>query len=351
MIKNGGKILGKTNIFLSYCRADGKIADNIFNYFKDKRDLELHMDVIDLGAWRSIKEYMQSIVDMDYVILLISDSYLKSEYCMYEVLEVMRDRKYREKIFPAVTNLDIYSPFSKIDYVKFWEEKFKKFSRKISEIELQNQGSLNRDLKRYQDIASTIAEFLEVVSDMNNPNIADVNIQIEEKMKEIRVLGLNHKQSVNLFAQLGISQKKFIGKPTDLEINQFIKESYEQIINLFSALCVQCDESYENIQVQVERVDAKTVIFRFYIAGNLVRGLKIFLSSFLGRHETIGVADATTWFGSGNNSWNGMYEAKVVEGELKLYATMSMYNRDQAMTCQEVVADIWKNYVQMYLER
>lgn len=53
---------------------------------------------------------MQSIVNMDYVVFLISDSYLKSANCMYEVLEVMKDKNYKEKIFPAVTCSEIYSP-------------------------------------------------------------------------------------------------------------------------------------------------------------------------------------------------------------------------------------------------
>ena len=39
---------------------------------------------------------------MDYTILLISDAYLKSSNCMYEVFEVMRDRRYKDKTFLAV---------------------------------------------------------------------------------------------------------------------------------------------------------------------------------------------------------------------------------------------------------
>ena len=92
----------KKNLFLSYCWKDSNEADKIYDFFKSSRNIELHRDTIDIGKWESIKEYMQSISDMDYTILLISDVYLKSANCMYEVLEVMRDRNYRDKIFPAV---------------------------------------------------------------------------------------------------------------------------------------------------------------------------------------------------------------------------------------------------------
>ena len=100
----------RTNIFLSYCWNDINEANKIYGYFKNSQNIELHRDTIDIGRWGSIKEYMQSISNMDYAILLISDSYLKSVNCMYEVLEVMQDRNYRDKIFPAVIYSGIYSP-------------------------------------------------------------------------------------------------------------------------------------------------------------------------------------------------------------------------------------------------
>ena len=68
-----GEKVKKVNIFLSYCRYDNKVADDIYDYFKYKRGIELHRDIIKIETWNSIKEYMQSIVNRDYVILIISD--------------------------------------------------------------------------------------------------------------------------------------------------------------------------------------------------------------------------------------------------------------------------------------
>lgn len=170
------------DIFLSYCWNDNMVADNICDYFLKNKNIHLHRDVIDIESWDSIKKYMQSISSMDYIILIISDSYLKSGNCMYEVLEVMRDRAYRDKIFPAVINSEIYNPITRIEYVKYWQEQFKKMQEALFGIDVQNIGNLNYDLKRCQDISSNIAEFLEVVSDMNNPAIKDVSLRIEEKL-------------------------------------------------------------------------------------------------------------------------------------------------------------------------
>lgn len=175
-------------LFLSYCHKDEKIADQIENYFYHSYGIELHRDKIDIGIWQSIKEYMNSISDMDYVILLISDTYLKSENCMYEVLETMRDREYKNKIFPAVINTEIYNPEVRANYVLYWQEKFEELKNKLQRISVQNIGKLGENLKRRQNISANIADFLECVSDMNNPSVEDVCTAVESKLKENKIL-------------------------------------------------------------------------------------------------------------------------------------------------------------------
>lgn len=344
----------RTNIFLSYCWNDSSEADRIYDYFKSSQNIELHRDTINIKKWGSIKEYMQSIGNMDYTILLISDSYLKSANCMYEVLEVMRDRSYKDKIFPAVIYSGIYSPVTRAKYVKHWQDEFSELESTLKEINVQNLGRLNEDLKRRQDISSNIAEFLDVVSDMNNPNIEDVCVVIEEKLSQKGFLENNQIKADNtndLFATLGITKTKYSSEPTDLKINQFVKDSFNQVIKLLSQLCQQYQTQNAWIQVQIEQVDTRTVIYQFYKNGQLARGLKLFLNSmFGGGRENIGLSDNIMSFSSGN-SWNGMYDAKFIDGELKLYATMSLMNSHKAMTAEEVVADIWEHYIQMYLER
>ncbi len=53
---------------------------------------------------------MKSIRNQDYVILIISDYYLKSKNCMFEVTEIMKEQEYKDRIFPAVVEHGIYDP-------------------------------------------------------------------------------------------------------------------------------------------------------------------------------------------------------------------------------------------------
>lgn len=175
----------KKEIFLSYCHADIGRAIDIYEHLKEKLDINLHMDRIDIGKWGNIREYMQSISKMDYVILLISKQYLKSPNCMYEVLEVLRDRNFSNKIFPAVIETSIYKTEGRIKYVKFWEEEYKKLKKSLEGIEVENTGVLVRDLNIRNNIASNMAEFLDTIAYMNNPEIGALKYIIEEKIKEI----------------------------------------------------------------------------------------------------------------------------------------------------------------------
>ena len=175
-------------MFISYCWQDDKIAADIFAYLNNVTNIHIHRDTIDIKKWDSIRAYMNNIENMDYIILLISDAYLRSRNCMYEVLEVMRDRKYKNKIFPVVVSKEIYNPTVVANYVKYWQDQQQQLEDTLSSLRIQNLGNLNQDLKIIQDIAANTADFLYLVSDMNNPEIAEINVEITKKLEEWGVI-------------------------------------------------------------------------------------------------------------------------------------------------------------------
>ena len=178
----------KVEIFLSYCWQDEEIAADIYSHLSGIKNVIVHKDTIDIKRWEGIKDYMHNVVNMDFVILLISDAYLRSKNCMYEVLELMRDRKYKNKIFPAVVSKEIYNPAVIARYVRYWQDQQQELEETLSGVRIQNLGNLNRDLKIIQDIASNTAEFLDLIGDMNNPEIADVKVEIAKKLEEWGVI-------------------------------------------------------------------------------------------------------------------------------------------------------------------
>lgn len=96
-------------VFLSYCQKDKDIADcideKIGHILEGKATLS--RDIRDVEYHESFKKFMQSIENHDYVISIISDNYLKSRNCMYEMLEVVKDSKFSQRLlFIVLTNED-----------------------------------------------------------------------------------------------------------------------------------------------------------------------------------------------------------------------------------------------------
>ena len=344
----------KFEIFLSYCWGDEETAEKIEAVLAKNVTINLHRDKIDIGSWKSIKEYMHSISKMDYTILLISDAYLKSSNCMFEVLEVMRDIYYNEKIFPVVINSGIYKPAIRAEYVKYWQKEYKDLKDILCGIELQNLGRLGDDLKRAQNISANIAEFLDMVSDMNNPAIGDVCAAIEDKLVEKKFINIEKEKNQGekldswtdfIIDNLSVDREKL--EITDYKKNQFMSESFQQVNDLMNDLIKKLENEYSCFQVTAEKNDSRNYIYQFYKSGKLIRGIRIFLCQDWGE-MSIKVSTDFYSMGSNINSWNGMYVTKNKEGKLYLTSQFSYTNKEE-MSSEDVVKDIWINYIKPYI--
>lgn len=167
-------------IFLSYNWHDGETADRIDKYLSGLPGVTVKRDVRDIGPWKSIREFMEGIRQQDYAVLVVSDSYLKSKNCMFEVTEIMKERKYADRIFLAVVETGIYDPLLRAGYIRYWQQECDKLETVVKGLESANAVELAADLKRYKNIASSVGEFLSIVADRNNPDIQEVEIQIEK---------------------------------------------------------------------------------------------------------------------------------------------------------------------------
>lgn len=140
------------NVFLSYCQKDKDIADSIDEKIGMliEGKATLSRDIRDVEYHESFKKFMQSIEKHDYVISIISDNYLKSRNCMYEMLEVVKDSNFSQRLlFIILTNedakyykvvpiqdigADVYSVSGQAKYLKFWSQVDKKLGSEIEEI-------------------------------------------------------------------------------------------------------------------------------------------------------------------------------------------------------------------------
>lgn len=167
-------------IFLSYNWSDKDKVDEVDNYLSQIENITVVRDVRNIGIWRSIKDFMKSIRDQDYAVLFISEMYLKSANCMYEILEIMKEKEYEKRIFPVVLNNSIYNPLVRLEYIKYWQNRYNELEEAINAIQISNIGGVLNELKRYKFIVNSIDDFLSVLIDMNNPQVKNIGEKIFE---------------------------------------------------------------------------------------------------------------------------------------------------------------------------
>lgn len=184
------------SIFLSYCQKDSCYANEIDLYFSNT-NIKIKRDIREISSWKSIRGYMKTIRDMDYAILIITENYLKSFNCMYEVMELMKEKDYHNKVFPVLYATDIYEPAGRVVYIKYWDNEYDFLKYQIKQLKVENAVSLINNLKEIQSIRSSIDEFLTLVTDMNNPDVKDVNKEIEKSLKLQNILIEQNKKELN----------------------------------------------------------------------------------------------------------------------------------------------------------
>ena len=156
-------------VFISY--AWGNEREEIVNLIDDalqKRGITIIRDKRDLGYKGSIYGFMERIGQGNCVILVISDKYLRSPNCMFELVEIAENKDFHDRIFPVVlADADIYDPVKRIDYVKHWEIKRAELAEAIKTLDPANLHGIRDDMDLYDRIRDRISGLASTLKDMN----------------------------------------------------------------------------------------------------------------------------------------------------------------------------------------
>jgi hypothetical protein len=156
-------------VFVSYAWGgeSDAMVDRLHNALAGQ-SIELIRDREAIGYRESIRAFMQRIGRGKCIILVISDQYLRSANCMFELVEIDKAKDLRNRIFPIVlSDAAIYDASSRLDYIKYWEEKTRILDQKIKQVQGSNISSLQQELNRYMEIRRLFDGILSNVSDMN----------------------------------------------------------------------------------------------------------------------------------------------------------------------------------------
>lgn len=163
-------ISSQSEIYISYAwRGESEEVVNLLDAELQKRNIKVIRDKRDLGYKGSITEFMKDIGKGNKVIVIISKKYLESENCMFELTQVYENKDFAKRIFPIVLeDANIYSPISRIKYIKYWNDKIVELDEAIKSVGTSlNMSELQQELNNYGNIRAAFDKMSFILKDMN----------------------------------------------------------------------------------------------------------------------------------------------------------------------------------------
>jgi len=156
-------------VFISYAWGDER--EEIVNQLDQalaQRGLTIIRDKRDLGYKGSINAFMERIGQGNCVIVVISDKYLRSSNCMFELVEIADGKQFHDRIFPIVLNdANIYDPVKRLEYVKHWEDKLAELDKAMREVGQANLQGVREEIDHYSRIRDKVSGLTSILKDMN----------------------------------------------------------------------------------------------------------------------------------------------------------------------------------------
>lgn len=158
-----------SSILISYAwGAEREEIVNKLDQSLQKRGLKIIRDKRDLGYKGSIKEFMEQIGQGHCIIVVVSDKYLRSPNCMFELVEIAENKQLHDRIFPIVlSDADIYDPVRRLEYVKYWEAKRAELAKAMKDVDPANLQGLREDIDDYDRFRDKISGLTSILKDMN----------------------------------------------------------------------------------------------------------------------------------------------------------------------------------------
>ncbi|GIO20607.1 hypothetical protein J18TS1_37070 [Oceanobacillus oncorhynchi subsp. incaldanensis] len=188
-------------VFISYAHRDNDLVNILEKELKKYETIKITRD-INVTAYRdSLDEFMKTIREHDFVISIVSSAYIKSLNCMYEVMHLMQDKDYQDKLFFIIVSRDdvvyyteknrydgfeakIYDVLDRLKYITYWRDKKAELERSINEAALTPElmANLAEDMRKLNSVIPSMDDFIKLLSDKVGRSFNEMH---EDEFKEI----------------------------------------------------------------------------------------------------------------------------------------------------------------------
>lgn len=216
MVKNGKnrfvpEEMIKQRVFLSYCHKDKNIMKVAKSSLEKEPYIKLTIDEEQLDYKSDLDEFMKTIKNHDFTVAIISHSYLKSQNCMYEITELMKDDNYKEKLLFILLSDDeshfydeeikqikpnIYDTMGRLEYIEYWNDVEIKLNDRICA--LKNPSIVPESSKNSNKVSLITRHCDEILSELANKIGVSFNKMYESDFNDIKKIILKRMYKSNL---------------------------------------------------------------------------------------------------------------------------------------------------------
>lgn len=170
------------SVFVSYNHGSSDFVDKIEKSLAGICNIK--RDKNEIGDWESISDFMKTIRKEDFAVLVISDSYLKSTACLFEVIQLMKDENWDKHTMYVIMDdaKTLFNLGGQLDYIQYWENHYKDIYKKIEQLPLESAHKQIEQLNKITTIKKEIGEFLNKVSDAKTPSTDEVISRIKHRI-------------------------------------------------------------------------------------------------------------------------------------------------------------------------
>jgi hypothetical protein len=162
-------------VFISYSWSDasepGESREVIVNEIcqqLEKEGLKIVRDKKDVCYKDDIRLFEERLGKGSYIILVVSDKFLRSKHCMFEVLTIMNHENVYKRIFPVILeDARIFDPVERMDYVDYWIDEESRLDKRVRRGgPLAITTHIQAELVLYDRISRIFDEFAALLSRM-----------------------------------------------------------------------------------------------------------------------------------------------------------------------------------------
>lgn len=167
----------RREVFISYAwpenSPEGHEKQQIFDqlvHTLQQAGWHVRYDKKELTYKRGIKEFMTELASAEHVIGFITDKYLRSDNCMFELLTIEAAGNFADRFFPIYyKDISIFRPIDRVRYLDIWAKKVEELAPAIQRyrqmgIPVEN---LETELAFYQRVLARIDSLAASLSDTN----------------------------------------------------------------------------------------------------------------------------------------------------------------------------------------